>query len=578
VDIGRAFSAPARDPKAFVKFAIGVLLLVVPFLGFAVMGWGIAYVRSVAEGRDAELPEWSDFGTHWVRGLAFSFAVFVFFLPVGLILVIFGVPGLLAAGAAGDLLHGLGAFLGSLMVGLVVAGFFALIASFLVQAARVNYAVKGVFGAAFDLKEILGRVKSNFGLYIAAWFLEILAVLLGQAIGFAIGAMLSWVPFSFVITLPLAVGVGLYVGMVVSGLYGQYAAVAYGFGTGYSAPGFGAPPAYGQPLVGGPVSPPLPAAGVWPPVPPVGAGGVTSESDTLPPLPAPATPSPSSGLTGQAAVAAAVSRIRSTPPTSGEGVSVLSDSRQTDPVADAEMGQLTAELPVATPALESVPPAEPVSHTELAPTAEPEPPFVAAPEVTPRSEIASETAAAPAEPELEPEPEPTLAPEPEPELESEPRAALEPEPGPEPAPEPEPESAVELAPEPEPAPAPEPNTEPVPASVAEAVPPTAAAASPLRFQLVGGARQGSAERWMLPVSEVRIGRSSSCFISVSDGKVSRAHAVLSVGSNSVQVKDLDSGNGTYVNETKIGTDPVPLQVGDRLRVGDTVFELEAQDA
>jgi pSer/pThr/pTyr-binding forkhead associated (FHA) protein len=53
--------------------------------------------------------------------------------------------------------------------------------------------------------------------------------------------------------------------------------------------------------------------------------------------------------------------------------------------------------------------------------------------------------------------------------------------------------------------------------------------------------------------------------------------LLAVGADAVEVRDLDSGNGTFVNEAKTGEASVPLQVGDRLRVGDTSFELRIAD-
>jgi pSer/pThr/pTyr-binding forkhead associated (FHA) protein len=102
--------------------------------------------------------------------------------------------------------------------------------------------------------------------------------------------------------------------------------------------------------------------------------------------------------------------------------------------------------------------------------------------------------------------------------------------------------------------------------------------SAVEFELVRESGPGTpGERWVLPRTDVRIGRSSACFVSVSDGKVSRAHALLAVGADAVEVRDLDSGNGTFVNEAKTGEASVPLQVGDRLRVGDTSFELRIAD-
>jgi pSer/pThr/pTyr-binding forkhead associated (FHA) protein len=49
--------------------------------------------------------------------------------------------------------------------------------------------------------------------------------------------------------------------------------------------------------------------------------------------------------------------------------------------------------------------------------------------------------------------------------------------------------------------------------------------------------------------------------------------VFRAGDGSVQVEDLGSTNGTFVNRTKVGA-PVTLAVGDRLQIGNTVFEVK----
>jgi uncharacterized RDD family membrane protein YckC len=62
-----------------------------------------------------------------------------------------------------------------------------------------------------------------------------------------------------------------------------------------------------------------------------------------------------------------------------------------------------------------------------------------------------------------------------------------------------------------------------------------------------------------------------------DPSISRSHVLLIVQGNEVQVKDLDSSNGTYVNGKLIQEETV-LEVGDRLTVGETELKLEDMDA
>ena len=67
-----------------------------------------------------------------------------------------------------------------------------------------------------------------------------------------------------------------------------------------------------------------------------------------------------------------------------------------------------------------------------------------------------------------------------------------------------------------------------------------------------------------------IGRAPECELHLADRKVSRRHAVLSLGRDSLIVHDDDSLNGTWVNDRRI-LDPVVARGGDRIRVGGSEF-------
>jgi hypothetical protein len=75
-----------------------------------------------------------------------------------------------------------------------------------------------------------------------------------------------------------------------------------------------------------------------------------------------------------------------------------------------------------------------------------------------------------------------------------------------------------------------------------------------------------------------IGRSAKCEVRVDDIASSRRHAQLTVGgaSGAIYVEDLDSRNGTYVNETRI-TGRRRLRDGNEIRIGATVFVVKMQD-
>ena len=69
---------------------------------------------------------------------------------------------------------------------------------------------------------------------------------------------------------------------------------------------------------------------------------------------------------------------------------------------------------------------------------------------------------------------------------------------------------------------------------------------------------------------VTIGRSSSNFIQTLDEKASRTHCQVRPSIDGLAVKDMDSRNGTLVNDQPIGG-PSVLDDGDEIRVGQACF-------
>lgn len=76
----------------------------------------------------------------------------------------------------------------------------------------------------------------------------------------------------------------------------------------------------------------------------------------------------------------------------------------------------------------------------------------------------------------------------------------------------------------------------------------------------------------LPKSTIKIGREKECDIRVPDSDVSRIHCELVPRKGELFVVDLESRNGTYVNDISI-QEETQLQPGDLLRIGPMVFEL-----
>ena len=72
--------------------------------------------------------------------------------------------------------------------------------------------------------------------------------------------------------------------------------------------------------------------------------------------------------------------------------------------------------------------------------------------------------------------------------------------------------------------------------------------------------------WMMPVGAVKtIGRSTGAEFMLDAPLVSRLHCQLLATHDALEVNDLDSTNGTFVNDRRIKS--AKLQAGDRLRIG-----------
>jgi pSer/pThr/pTyr-binding forkhead associated (FHA) protein len=76
---------------------------------------------------------------------------------------------------------------------------------------------------------------------------------------------------------------------------------------------------------------------------------------------------------------------------------------------------------------------------------------------------------------------------------------------------------------------------------------------------------------ILPGKIKTIGRASSADFIVDAGMVSRVHCQLSASATGVEVVDLDSTNGTYVNGIRVAN--TLLKDGDELGVGRVTFRI-----
>lgn len=100
--------------------------------------------------------------------------------------------------------------------------------------------------------------------------------------------------------------------------------------------------------------------------------------------------------------------------------------------------------------------------------------------------------------------------------------------------------------------------------------------TPLPSRLVIETGQNAGMIFPLRESVVSIGRGPENTIQIIDTRMSRRHSLLLLNGEAWFARDLESKNGTLVNELPIDGDQV-LRHGDRLQVGDTTFIFEQEE-
>ena len=90
-----------------------------------------------------------------------------------------------------------------------------------------------------------------------------------------------------------------------------------------------------------------------------------------------------------------------------------------------------------------------------------------------------------------------------------------------------------------------------------------------RPKLVITASDGSEREFVLPASAVTIGKAEENQLRITDGAISRKHAVIEPNGSNLMIKDLGSLNGIFVNDQRVGDQGQVLRDGDLIEIGRT---------
>ncbi|KAB8144079.1 DUF4013 domain-containing protein [Chloroflexia bacterium SDU3-3] len=181
MDIGKAFGFVFEDERWITKVLIGGLLIWIPIVNFAVFGYMLKVAENVAKGSSTPLPEWSDFGDLFMRGLYYIAIAVVYAIP--LIVLYCGLMALVGgAGVASD--QGNDAAAGGLGLvacfGYLVLFVLAILTTLVQFPAVARYVATGSLSEAFKVSEVIAATRAEIGTWIMVIVVVILASIVGQ--------------------------------------------------------------------------------------------------------------------------------------------------------------------------------------------------------------------------------------------------------------------------------------------------------------------------------------------------------------------------------------------------------------
>jgi hypothetical protein len=211
VNYTKPFAFMFNDPKWLQKMLIGVVVLIVPILNLAYMGYCIALLRNVSKGSD-DLPEWDELTEKFLDGLRFFVAQWIYMLPISAALVLLGLGVVIPIVAGNDRSNAASTlWIIFILVALVVAGvcfLYGLLLSILQPAWAIHYSKMGSFKSFFQFKELFRIIRGQPSNYFLAFLMTILIGIAASWALMAANIILGFVPVLGWILTILASGMG----------------------------------------------------------------------------------------------------------------------------------------------------------------------------------------------------------------------------------------------------------------------------------------------------------------------------------------------------------------------------------
>lgn len=182
MDIGKAFTYVFDDPNWIMKVLIGGVLLLIPIVNFAVLGYALTTTKNIADGESTPMPEWGEFGAHFMKGLYAFVGVLVYLLPGIVVICCAQILAAVAGGGAsaaggrdtGNTVASLGALVALCLS--CVAYLYILVAGLTLYAPLTRFAMsENQLSLFWDFRGNLDFIQANLGNYIMALLIALVA-------------------------------------------------------------------------------------------------------------------------------------------------------------------------------------------------------------------------------------------------------------------------------------------------------------------------------------------------------------------------------------------------------------------
>jgi hypothetical protein len=193
MDIGKAFAYVFEDPNWVMKLLVGggilfvgvlfSFLIGIPLLvaGALVLGYSLLVTRNVAEGVAAPLPEWTDFGALFMKGLYAIVGIIIYFLPVivlgccvGVLSAVGGSASTSTSSSTGDTVTGIVSIVALCLNCLITL--YSIVAGITLYAPMTRFAMSANQLSVFwDIRGNMDFITKNIGNYVIAVLIAFVA-------------------------------------------------------------------------------------------------------------------------------------------------------------------------------------------------------------------------------------------------------------------------------------------------------------------------------------------------------------------------------------------------------------------